>query len=527
MFDKKNINATAELIRTLREIHAIIEQLESSHNCAIVLLKCKSLAPFHDFNIYFKQVWDEFDHQSTGQLLQLYNVFTTHSILCNNYLHIFKDVLLFLEEKDDSYSIEKEGEDYWETNPPICFLEEKSTDVIGLYKEQLKKKLKGTDKEDDSLYDIGKTTGGINDTSSENLYYFISTKLNDSIFDCLFDLYESLVYVFLLMSTVCSYPRAITSDSKLLKADNIISVLENELRQYAIENGERVERDLRKIAQLLKPNRNAPLDSDAWGRVMEEEDKLFDLVLSGQLDETEEKRLEYISATREQLNTNKSLLREIKKSSDDEKLFDIRLSIENQDLRDVLTADNLKLFYELVLRQNIIHREMFPDKLSVKYYEWLNNAKEQHTSQADSEDKKARDSEESNKVKNVLDSFVSVARASSETNEKTWWYRLYAPMRELAIKEIQGIGKYKPFFTLMHQWFPKDTEGFDDGNWSGAFSEETKKWKEAKMVGHENWAQHRSKGSDGTWTDIQRNKAKTAYQVWSELNAICKEQKKR
>ena len=109
----------------------------------------------------------------------------------------------------------------------------------------------------------------------------------------------------------------------------------------------------------------------------EAEDELFDLAISGKLDENEENRLEFITASRDQLTDNYALLQKIKITSYDEELFDIKLSVIVHQLLSSLNADNLDLFYELVLRRNIIHREMFPGKLGPKYEEWLNKTEEQ------------------------------------------------------------------------------------------------------------------------------------------------------
>lgn len=77
------------------------------------------------------------------------------------------------------------------------------------------------------------------------------------------------------------------------------------------------------------------------------------------------------------LIVNFSLLEKVKTTCLDGEFFDISFSIGTHNLLSSLNADNLDLFYELVLRRNIIQREMFPDKLSVQYDEWINPKEEQ------------------------------------------------------------------------------------------------------------------------------------------------------
>lgn len=281
------------------------------------------------------------------------------------------------------------------------------------------------------------------------------------------------------------------------------------------------------LNMYYKANPTDPDNAALWGEMLKADKNAFSMALKGELSKCDGPKLrlwKFTWMTEEE--RDKQLLAIIYMNCHTGQLFNITNIYDRLEFFDHFSEDNFIAACEIITKHNLIQCEIFPE-LKKQHEEWLNNAKEQDSSQARSEDKKAKDSEEPNKVKNVLESFVGDARDSGKTSEKTWWYRLYAPMRELAMEEIKGQVKYKPFFTLMHLWFPKDTGGFDDENWSGVFCEEAKKWKAAKMIGHEHWAQHCSKGPDGIWTDIQRDKAKTAYQVWGELNAICKEREKR
>lgn len=207
---------------------------------------------------------------------------------------------------------------------------------------------------------------------------FHSDRLNYEHYQSLFGMNSCLKSIYSLMCVVTSYPHVLLSDYKSCIEDKI-SALEYGLLNYAKEVEKDVERDLRKTAQKLKTHRNSTIDSNVWGKVMEAEDELFDLAISGKLGENEDNRLEHISASRDELIDNYALLRKIKITSDDEELFDIKLSVNVHQLLSSINADNLDLFYELVLRRNIIHREMFPEKLGPKYEEWLNLSKEKQS----------------------------------------------------------------------------------------------------------------------------------------------------
>lgn len=369
-----NINAIDEINRELDDLKAKIKQLENSPNRTFVLIEYETLSSFHFFNLCFKQYWDEFDRYSASQLLLLHKFINKHSELSDKYVSLFREQLDYLEEVIDF------KEECVKELPPVLLSEDNKTDVIGYYKDCFKDY---TDEEGKPLYEIDLDR----DTCSEvvngetvpiDFYLFRSDKLNDGHYKGLLGIYNCLDSIFALMCVICSYPVELLSGYKPTQKE-IIVALEKELRQYAKEVGSNVERDLRKIAQNLKSSRSSPLTSDVWGKVMDEEDKLFDLAINGCLGETEEKQLEHIPATKEQLIDNYSLLQKIKTTCLDEELFDIRLSVETHNLLLSLNADNLELFYELVLRRNIIQREMFPDKLKAQYEEWLNPSGNEET----------------------------------------------------------------------------------------------------------------------------------------------------
>ncbi len=367
------LNAKEELIRELDVIDAKIKHLENSTNRAFVLVEYETLFSFHWFNLCFKKFWDGFDSHSASQLLLYQKIIKKHTELSDRYVDLFREQLDYLENVIDfDYKCIKDL-------PPIVFTEENSTDVIGFYEEHFKDY---KDEDGKPFYNI-ELDKGIHSEIIDgknvpiDFYMFQSDKINDGHYKGLLGMYLCLKQIFSLMCTVCSYPNALLSGYKP-NPDEIIYALEKELCHYAKEIGKNVERDLKKTAQALKTSRNAPLNPDVWGLVMQEEDELFDLAITGQLIENKEKRFEYIfEAQRKQWTDNYPLLQKIKTTCLDGEFFDIRLSVGTHNLLSSLNDDNLDLFYELVLRRNIIQREMFPEELGRKYEEWLNSAEEQ------------------------------------------------------------------------------------------------------------------------------------------------------
>ena len=354
-----------ELIHALGKIEAQIKQIEKSPNRMFVLTEYDTLSSFHCFNLCLKEFWEKFDCNSAIQLLLFKKIMTTYSELRSRYESLFNVQMNYL---DNVLDLDGKRMRDWTSFK----FREYGTDVIGFYNEFLKDYKYDEDepffklepeRSPRTLYldDAGKTT---------QPHLFHSNTLDYLHYACLCDLKECLVCFYKLMSIVSHYPNQLVSDYEF-STDDIIYALEKGLYYYAKKEGWKVERDLKKTAQELKPNRNESLVSVVWGLVMKKEDELYDLVISGGSDTKEEKFLENFIAKKEQLTLNSSLLQIIKKTCLDEELFDIQESVITHQLLSSLDADNLNLFYELVLRRNIIQREMYPDKLRPKYDTWL------------------------------------------------------------------------------------------------------------------------------------------------------------
>lgn len=366
-----DIKVKEELPRLLGEIDERIKRLENSPNRTFVLIDYDTLTSFHWFNICFKQFWDEFAPHNASQLFLYQKISDTYSDLCARYASLFKEQIDYLENVLD---YEHNGV---KDLAPVIFNEDNSTDVIGYYNDCLKDQ---KDNKGNPLYQIDLDSNPLPMIVDGEIVHavfnvFHSDRLNYEHYQSLFGMNNCLKKLYSLMCVVTSYPHVLLSDYKPCIEDKI-SALELGLLNYAKEGEKDVERDLRKTAQKLKTYRNSTIDSNVWGKVMEAEDELFELAISGKLGENEENRLEYIFASRNQLTDNYALLQKIMISSDDEELFDIKLSVNVHQLLSSINADNLDLFYELVLRRNIIHREMFPEKLGPKYEEWLNSIEE-------------------------------------------------------------------------------------------------------------------------------------------------------
>lgn len=133
-------------------------------------------------------------------------------------------------------------------------------------------------------------------------------------------------------------------------------------------------RKLKQEVQQYKPYRGAQLTTEVWGEALRAEDDVLDLAIKGggALVQSTDKRFEYYGEDMRQLmENNYNLLQKIKDVSLDEQLFDLKYAAEPHiNLYDKLTAENLDIFLDLILRRNLIQCEMYPN-LKDEFETWL------------------------------------------------------------------------------------------------------------------------------------------------------------
>lgn len=369
-----------QLNSCLGELETKINNLEKSPYRIYELVEYDTISLFHKFNLSFKDFIKEFDRSSASHLLSLEGISKRHLELSNRYEKLLNSQINYLKE-----CVNYEG-NFITDYPPVTLTEYNSKEVLDYYIQNL-------DDEKDSkgkpLYKIGINKNDLwilfDLKEPQKAYQLQSDQINEDNHRTFFKLLKNLMRIHTLMCVVCEYP-----DDKIfdfdIKVCEIINALEKGLRKYAHEVGRDIERDLKRIAQKLKTHRNAPLTPDVWGRVMDWEDEMYNSAINTQVGEVDDKYLENIGTTVLELTSNYSLLQKIKSTCLDDELFDIELSINTHNLLSSLNADNLDVFYELVLRRNIIQREMFPDQLRDKYEEWLNKSDEQQDATTEREE---------------------------------------------------------------------------------------------------------------------------------------------
>ncbi len=403
-----------DISQALDDIEARVEYIESSQDRTFALIENETLSSFHYFNLCLKLFWDDFDRNSVSNLMQYQYIVERYSDLRNRYITLFRERISYWDEvlNLDTESVQKLA--------PFILVDDSEQKVIGYYNRFLSS---FKNKKGEPLYKIDENTNPsiifVDEQGNPRKHYALhSDILNFGHYRSLDSIRNCLKYIFDMMDVVCSYPDEYFSKYKPTQED-IICALENGLRQYAKDVGNKVERQLKRTTQKLKPSRSAPLTPEVWGEMMDREDAMFDQAIRTQVGEIDDDYLENISVTKIQLIDNYALLQKIKTTCLDGELFDIRLSVKTHQLLTSLDYNNLDFFYELVLRRNIIQREMFPDELRDKYEEWLNPVEEKQEDNSDKtyitqfpNDNGSSEEEEVNPVVGAIHQLTDVVKES-------------------------------------------------------------------------------------------------------------------
>ena len=459
-----NTDDTKNISRMLKDIEERIQLIESSHNRAFTLIDYETLSSFHWLNTCLDHFLNNFDCNNIIHILQKSTTLRKYYVLKEKYFQFLKEQIEYLEGFFDS--------EYKHLNylPPISFDEDYTNHILGFYLNLLEKE---TDEDGEPLYNIYLDSGTCSEivdgeSISTDFYILHSDKLNSNYEKGLYGLYCFLKRIHSLMKVVCSYPDNLFF-IHIPKHEDILNALESELRQYAREKGKMEERKLKRAVRNLNSSKFFLQTSDLWDAVMEEEDYLYDLAISGRLLDNKEARFEHIgNAQREMLSANSSLLQKIKDTAIDGELFDIRSSVEKHYLLDSLNVENLNLFYELILRRNIIQREMYPKELRKKYADWEKGDIVKRT-------------EEGVKIKKIPERTIDkdtekLVNLNDEDNKLVDGIRrsLERLMQERIMVKRKGKEVEEPLFNLQNHWqgiyrilvdkkysMDADFEGFD------------------------------------------------------------------
>ena len=147
------------------------------------------------------------------------------------------------------------------------------------------------------------------------------------------------------------------------------------------------------LTRHFKAYRTAPYTPELWGEMLSADEEALSMASKRQLTQCDAIKQEHWGEDmKELMDKNGELMHLIYSLCRTEELLDLR-SVENvHKYIELLTSDNLSMFYEIIVRRNLIQCEMYPE-LKAQHNEWLNltkidkkNDKDEPHTQIDSEE---------------------------------------------------------------------------------------------------------------------------------------------
>lgn len=314
-------NNTVDKIREIFiELDKLYDILNKNDNKALALLHHDVISYWNKLNDLFKLFVDCIDKTKAIELIQFNTISKNYDKYSKNFLDFYNSQICKIQ--DMMFSNNLSG------FVPIQYVPNDNNGRIDIKQEYLIK---------EADFD--------NDLAKFNY--------------CCFDLNSLLEAKRNFLSSVCCYKARIL-DNISIDEKKIIDALKNDYVIYAKLMHKTTERMLRSEAQKHKTQRNDPLNHKVWSEMQKVEDEKFNLAIKGKLKEYQDSNFDSLdSEQRIKLENNFELLQKIINIILDEELFDFDFSVKTCNIDDVLNEDNIELFFELVLRRDLIQSKMF------------------------------------------------------------------------------------------------------------------------------------------------------------------------
>ena len=149
--------------------------------------------------------------------------------------------------------------------------------------------------------------------------------------------------------------------------------------------GERILREMKEdLNKHYKARRTDPYTPELWGELLNADEEALIMASKGELFECDDVKQEHWGERKKaKMTKNGELMGLIVSMCSTDELFDFAKAESEHQFISLLTADNLALFSEIIIRRNLIQCEMNP-KLKAQHDKWL-NASEEEASEAGEE----------------------------------------------------------------------------------------------------------------------------------------------
>ena len=162
--------------------------------------------------------------------------------------------------------------------------------------------------------------------------------------------------------------------------EDYAKAIDDDLKEWSFSFGSSLFKEMKEdLNRHFKTRRTDPYTPELWGDMLRADEDALNMAMKQELANCNDAKQEHWGEDmKKQMDENFELMHLIYSSCYTEELFDIRKGDNSQQFIQLLTPDNLALFYDIIVRRNLIQREMFPEQLGPVYEEWLNPSEEQH-----------------------------------------------------------------------------------------------------------------------------------------------------
>ncbi len=200
-------------------------------------------------------------------------------------------------------------------------------------------------------------------------------ELNDNSRQARFSTYKTLSDVYRLFIALMNRCGDIVwqldpSDDDLAKA------IDSDLREWTLFFGKDIfkeaKEDLNRHYKTHRTDKNTP---ELWSEMFEADEEALKLAKTQELAKCDaEKQEHWGEDMKAQMDANGRLMQQILISCQTDELFNFSKEENVKPFIELLTPDNLEMFYDIIVRRTLIQCEMFPE-LKALHDEWLNPTK--------------------------------------------------------------------------------------------------------------------------------------------------------
>lgn len=195
--------------------------------------------------------------------------------------------------------------------------------------------------------------------------------VNGRSLDARYYVNKTMSYIYNILQAIMNKAGQVVIDINPSDEEFCVAI-DKDLRGWTLNFGEKMFKGMREdLNRHYKEYRTAPYTPELWASMLDADEDALKKAKLQQLSECEDIKQEHWGDDmKKQMDDNDKLMSEIYSSCDTEELFDIKRVNALQHFIALLTQDNLSLFYEIIVRRNLIQCEMFP-MLKNQHETWL------------------------------------------------------------------------------------------------------------------------------------------------------------